>query len=1252
MKSFITHTTENYEEITTNLVKSIRRYSQYPIRVYTIDYEASEQLRLIADCVRLDLNLPELTSNDFITENGNSYVQRKTLRTFLTLSAKIDSMIHASENGLDEWVYLDSDCVANYNVDDLFSFTKDIDEYPLASQGPLDVLFVIKDGETIGNPWWKNDGTYDPTSTLEWPLMNFFQMKAEQRGVYCTTNIIVGTSKVLPFLQLWRDTKTVISQMDDFFHYTPLHEETIYNVLCWRSKNKTQTLPMSYINVQGSETVNHFFQTIVETDTFISTFYKLPKNKNKIKVFHGEKRSQEIEKIFDLIDQQINKKMKVLFLAPHLSTGGMPGFLLKRIQTLQTYNPNMELYVVEYQNLSDEFVVQKNQIKQIVPSTNFFTLGEDKLELIDIIKKNEIDVVHVDDMVESMNFDQTIQSDLINALYSNDRTWRVIETCHNVSFQPHLNKIFNPDSFAFCSPWHLEKSFSMMPSYGELIEFPIENKFTTSERKTEVMSNLGLDPEKIHVVNVGLWTPGKNQREGLKIARILEKTNPKVHFHFVGNLAPNFEHYWGTLIKKLPSNVTVWGERSDASLFIEACDIFMFNSTWECNPLVLKEAISFGKKILARNLKEYLGIFDDFITPISNDINQTSIRLVELIEEERSYNVEDGQSEDFAKKHFNLYKKVINNPVVTHSVFSSNVKITNHFIENPFLEIRGESDSQFLVKFIDENNICHYENKIGVNHWVKLSRKFYTKWNVKVWENDNLIYEKTLNYKNQRVYIAFDSKSLGDTISWIPYALEFQKVHECKVIVSTFWNSLFEDVYPELEFIQPGEAAHGILGMYKLGWFYDENYEKELPNTIPLQKTATNILGLEYKEIKPRISFEKTRRPIEEKYVTIATNSTAGLKFWTREGWQELVTYLNNQGYKVVNVSKEDNPFRGVQKLKDTSIENTINYIYHSEFFIGLSSGLSWLAWGIGKNVVMISNFTDENHEFNSNCIRVTNKSVCNSCWNKPEFRFDRGDWNWCPIHKNTPRQFECHTSIKSSDVIEKLQPLLDERLNNFDWGWMELSESGRFHKREITKETFQDKIYEKFFEVEEGDIVLDVGASVGPFTYSILPKKPKHVFAIEPSENEFITLVKNTKGFPVTPILKGISKTDGYVEGQHIYSENNFMEGISFKKLIELYDLSKIDFIKTDCEGGEYDIFTEENFNYIINNVKKVSGEWHLSNQTLKNQFRNFRDLYLKKLTNYEVYSVDGINIKWDLWNDHFLEFYTEVIIHIDNRK
>lgn len=104
--------------------------------------------------------------------------------------------------------------------------------------------------------------------------------------------------------------------------------------------------------------------------------------------------------------------------------------------------------------------------------------------------------------------------------------------------------------------------------------------------------------------------------------------------------------------------------------------------------------------------------------------------------------------------------------------------------------------------------------------------------------------------------------------------------------------------------------------------------------------------------------------------------------------------------------------------------------------------------------------------------------------------------------------------------------------VKNFDWGWMddnpghmvlssqgEIVSLGKFHKDAIIYEVFENNIYEKFFEVEEGDIVLDIGASNGPFTYSILHKKPKHVFCMEPSQVEFPTLVKNTIGFPVTQI-------------------------------------------------------------------------------------------------------------------------------------
>jgi len=53
---------------------------------------------------------------------------------------------------------------------------------------------------------------------------------------------------------------------------------------------------------------------------------------------------------------------KICFLASHLSTGGMPAFLLKRIQTILKYT-NSEIFVVEWCDYSPTFIVQKQQIK-------------------------------------------------------------------------------------------------------------------------------------------------------------------------------------------------------------------------------------------------------------------------------------------------------------------------------------------------------------------------------------------------------------------------------------------------------------------------------------------------------------------------------------------------------------------------------------------------------------------------------------------------------------------------------------------------------------------------------------------------------------------------------------------------------------------------------------------------------------------------------------------------------------------------
>ena len=209
--------------------------------------------------------------------------------------------------------------------------------------------------------------------------------------------------------------------------------------------------------------------------------------------------------------------------------------------------------------------------------------------------------------------------------------------------------------------------------------------------------------------------------------------------------------------------------------------------------------------------------------------------------------------------------------------------------------------------------------------------------------------------------------------------------------------------------------------------------------------------------------------------------------------------------------------------------------------------------------------------------------------------------------------------------------------------------------KSHVSEEIFENKIYEKFFEVEENDIVFDVGASLGPFTFSILDKKPKHVFAFEPFFDEYKILVKNTNRGPVTQINKAISDK---TENLELYWPTESFEDkeivpITFMDAVSMYNVSKIDFLKCDCEGCEYEIFKNENLDWILNNVKKISGEWHLSNPELKDKFRKFRDEILSKFDSdkYQVMSIDGVDIKWELWSDNFINYYTEIILHIDNR-
>jgi autotransporter strand-loop-strand O-heptosyltransferase len=391
----------------------------------------------------------------------------------------------------------------------------------------------------------------------------------------------------------------------------------------------------------------------------------------------------------------------------------------------------------------------------------------------------------------------------------------------------------------------------------------------------------------------------------------------------------------------------------------------------------------------------------------------------------------NGENYNMSSPNSNEYKKLMiksfGDEYIIKEDIKLNVTLNSHSVDGYFIELITDITNPFKVEVYDEKENLVYNTELNSGMYSKLSRKYYTKWKTKLLVND-VTFEHEFNLENGRVFIVFESSSLGDTLAWMPYCEEFRKKHNCHVVVSSFMNSMFEDQYPEIEFVGRGVVVPNINALYRFGWFYDKDKEPQEPNTIPLQKAATNILGLDFTEIRPKLSFKPGTRPIEEKYVTIGMSTTSGCKEWSHpNGWQTLINYLNDIGYKVAVIQKES--FSGIENVLDWTgdkpLQERMRQIYHSEFYIGLGSGLSWLAWAVNKHVVMISNFSEDGHEFTDNTTRITNPLVCNGCWNNPNFKFDKGDWYWCPVHKGTDRQFECHKSITPEMVINQIQHLL-----------------------------------------------------------------------------------------------------------------------------------------------------------------------------------------------------------------------------------
>lgn len=359
------------------------------------------------------------------------------------------------------------------------------------------------------------------------------------------------------------------------------------------------------------------------------------------------------------------------------------------------------------------------------------------------------------------------------------------------------------------------------------------------------------------------------------------------------------------------------------------------------------------------------------------------------------------------------------------------------FIDSAKVSINGPVDQSYAVKFINnKTGEITYSSEIKNNMWSKSTISYYVEWRILIESGGQTVFDQVLNLKDKKVLVIIDSQSLGDILAYTGQIDRFQIQHGCKLDVLALNKELAEILhssYENMNFISDLGYNDDYYAVYKIGYPLEDWRGKNPidPRTITLQQVASSVLGLEFKEEKPILTFQNSTKK-HKKYVTIATQSTAQCKYWNNEkGWEKLIKHLNSKGYDVWcidrfasfgNQKQKMNfiPNGAIDKTGDLPLEVRMSQIYNSEFFIGLGSGLSWLAWALNKPTVLISGFSKPFAEFETP-YRIINESVCNGCWNDPSLKFDKANWMWCPRNKN----FECSSKITPEMVIDKISTLL-----------------------------------------------------------------------------------------------------------------------------------------------------------------------------------------------------------------------------------
>ena len=346
----------------------------------------------------------------------------------------------------------------------------------------------------------------------------------------------------------------------------------------------------------------------------------------------------------------------------------------------------------------------------------------------------------------------------------------------------------------------------------------------------------------------------------------------------------------------------------------------------------------------------------------------------------------------------------------------------------------------FHVRIIDvDSGLIFLDRDISERRIISVE-KYFIRWRIEIYLDGRKIFAHTFNLRDKKVLINIPKNAgMGDIISMLPYIEDFRRRNGCQIFIKMpeYLREFTKHVYPN--FLHVDDIAGDYYATFQLSMPMNSLgvpiWQTDFRN-YPMGRLVGVALGSN--KIAQKKTFQPAMPPVtNEPYVCIAVQASSPKKGWLYPGgWNIVVNYLKSLGLRVfcidrdraVSTKEEDiiifMPDGAEDFTGNRPIMERANMLYHAEFFIGLGSGLAWLADAVDCPTVLIGGFSQDWAEFYTP-YRVINRLVCHGCFNDMRVNFIKQK---CPYHEGTPREFECQKNISPKQVISAINKLLDIR--------------------------------------------------------------------------------------------------------------------------------------------------------------------------------------------------------------------------------